>query len=79
MKKLILCVIVIFLAGCTDPDTAKVTLTKAGFTDIQTNGYAFFACGDDIFHTQFIAKNVQGMTVSGVVCNGFFKRGTIRF
>jgi hypothetical protein len=55
-------------------------LEKAGYSEIQTTGYAAFECGkDDDFHTGFRAKNPAGTLVEGTVCCGFLKGCTIRF
>lgn len=69
------------LSACSDAPTAKRTLEKAGYTDIQTTGHKFFTCGeDDTFSTGFRAKNPRGDTVEGAVCSGLlFKGATIRF
>lgn len=86
MKKflpiLISCVVWISLAavGCTDDQRTRETLTKAGFTEIETTGFQYFACSDsDDYHTGFRAKNPQGVVVTGVVCCGIMKSCTIRF
>lgn len=66
--------------GCTDETETRNTLTKAGFTDVEITGYAFFSCGeDDTYRTAFRAKNPVGNTVEGAVCCGTFKGCTIRF
>lgn len=72
---------VIWLAGCTSPESATRTLQQAGFTEIQTTGYAGpFSCGrDDVFSTGFTAMNPQGAKVEGVVCCGWMKLCTVRF
>lgn len=69
------------LSGCTSRKDANHALKSAGYTDIKTNGYAWFACSkDDFHHTKFTATNVRGKIVSGTVCSGlFFKNATIRF
>lgn len=74
--------ILIFLSllGCTDVSSTVTTLKKAGYTQIQTKGYDFFACSqDDFYSTKFSAVNPAGTRVSGVVCCGVFKSCTIRF
>ncbi len=82
MKKIlaILCLSVA-LSACSDPKAARRALDDAGFTDIETLGWAFLGgCSDkDTFVTRFRAKNAKGKTVEGVVCNGWFKGSTIRF
>lgn len=81
MKKLMLIGVLLVLVGCSNVEDANRALTGAGFTNIQTDGYAWFACSeDDFYHTKFIATNPQGQTVTGVVCSGFFlKNATIRY
>lgn len=79
MNKLFL-IGVLLLTGCTNESKTVQTLQSAGFTDIQTTGYAFFECGDDDdFHTGFHAKNPTGQYVTGTVCCGLLKGCTIRF
>jgi hypothetical protein len=68
------------LVACTDDENTVRTLKASGFTDIQTTGYAAFACSDsDTFHTGFRAKNPRGDVVEGVVCCGMMKACTVRF
>lgn len=70
----------LLLIACDDPDGARRALKAAGMTDIRTEGYAWLGCGkDDTFKTRFTATNPRGERVSGVVCTGWFKGGTIRF
>lgn len=78
MKKLIL--IFLLLSGCSSSTDAIKALKANGFTDIQTQGYSFFGCGEgDTFSTKFTAKNQQGQKVTGVVCSDWLKGSTIRF
>lgn len=82
MKRILLAAIVaLVLTSCSDPATAIKALEAMGFTDIQTHGYAPFMCGkDDTFATKFTARNPQGRSVSGAVCNGWLLKGaTVRF
>ena len=85
IRKMILIIACIFMLGfvsaCTNPKDAERALEAAGYSDIQTGGYAPFACGeDDFYHTKFTAINPVGKRVSGVVCSGLvFKDATIRF
>lgn len=69
------------LSGCTNSNDARKALEAQGFTEIETGGYAPFACSrDDFYHTKFTATNSQGNRVSGTVCSGFFfKNSTIRW
>jgi len=80
MIKLTILALTILLCACTNDNDAKRALMGMGFTDINTTGYQVFGCSeDDHFHTGFTAKNPNGQQVSGVVCSGFFKAGTVRF
>lgn len=65
----------------TDPKNAERVLSENGYTDIQITGYSFMLCGkDDVQHTGFIAKSINGSQVKGAVCSGLFIKGsTIRF
>lgn len=65
------------LAACTDSDGAKKAAEEMGFTDVATTGYRWFGCGDENFHTGFVAKR-GALDVSGVVCSGWFKGSTVR-
>lgn len=68
--------------GCTDPESSRDALQKAGYTDIQIKeGYQFLECGeDDTFATGFIATNPRGQRVEGTVCCGLLSKGcTIRY
>lgn len=75
-----LAIFIMLLSGCTAPDRAVQTLTDAGYSNIKIGEYAWFSCGeDDLFRTSFEATGMTGRTVTGAVCNGFFKGATIRF
>ncbi len=80
MRKLLAIAALSFAAACSDAKTAARALDDAGYTDIETLGWSLFAgCGrDDMFTTRFRAKSMKGKTVTGVVCNGWFKGATIR-
>lgn len=80
MKKVALLLIPL-LASCTAPDRTRDTLRKAGFTDVQAQGWDMWACGeDDWYSTHFTAKNNQGQRIEGTVCCGLWtKQCTIRF
>ena len=73
--------ITMLVTGCVDKKEANKTLTNAGFSNIKTYNYSWFACSeDDFYHTKFTAINPIGKEVSGVVCSGLlFKNSTIRF
>jgi hypothetical protein len=77
---LVLIIIALVTAGCTDEENAKRVLSAQGFTNITFTGYAPFACSqDDVFHTGFEATSVNGTRVSGTVCSGVLKGSTVRF
>jgi hypothetical protein len=80
MKNILLIILGLTLCSCTDEDATIRTLSNSGYTQITTEGYAFFGCGeDDTYATAFTAKNPHGDTVSGVVCCGLLKSCTVRF
>ena len=80
MKRIVLILALIALAGCTDETAARHALTASGFTDIKITGYSFFGCDKhDTFSTGFEARGPNGQFTSGVVCSGYFKGATIRF
>jgi hypothetical protein len=82
LTRLFLILPLLALAACSDANEARRTLENAGYTDIQTTGYAWTGCGkDDRVHTGFTAKGPTGKRIEGVVCAGFgpFAKGaTIR-
>ena len=70
------------LSACTAKDATRDVLKDAGFTHIETGGYAFFMCSeDDTLKTQFTATAPDSdRRVSGAVCCGMLAKGcTIRF
>lgn len=77
----VLLVLSLLLTSCTSKQDAERALKAAGFSNIHTDGFAWFACGrDDFYRTKFSATNPKGDKVYGVVCSGlFFKNATIRF
>ena len=79
MRMIMIFVLSIGLLGCSSHNDAVRALKGAGYTDIQTDGYRFFGCGeDDTFKTGFIATGPTGQRVTGVVCSGWLKGATIR-
>lgn len=77
---LLLLILVLLIPGCTSSDSATTTLTKAGYTNIQTGGWDVLGCSDDDFTaTSFTATNQLNQTVTGTVCCGIFKKCTIRY
>lgn len=81
MKVMLIAIVVLILAGCTQPDHARRVLETNGYKDIALDGYAWFECGgDDVYADRFAATSPGGQKVAGVVCAGlFFKGATIRF
>lgn len=79
MYKLIIYGVVVALIGCSQPDKTVSILEAQGFTNVKTQGFSIFGCGqDDNFSTKFTAEK-DGKTVSGVVCGGILKGSTVRF
>lgn len=80
MKKLLLVIMVSFIIGCTNSNSAIELLEKEGYTDIEITGYSWFECSkDDFYHTGFKAKK-NGKEIIGTVCEGLlFKGKTIRY
>ena len=79
MRKILIALFLGILAGCSSPSNARRTLEDAGYEDIRITGYRPFSCGEDDFtSTGFVAKNVKGKNVDGVVCCGIVKNCTIR-
>lgn len=78
MNKLLI-LAVLACAGCTSKDGAERALKGAGYTNIETGGYAFFYCAkDDWFATKFKATGPSGQLTQGAVCSGWLKGSTIR-
>ena len=78
MKRIIL-IAALCLPACSSESDAVKALRGAGYTDISTDGYAFFSCGkDDAFATKFTATGPTGQKVTGAVCSGWLKGSTIR-
>lgn len=86
MKKifvLLLLAMSLFMSGCdsmcTDPVESTRILKQQGYSQVQTTGYSWLACGkNDWYSTGFRAKTQTGAYVEGTVCSGFFKGHTIR-
>jgi len=81
MKRFLVGVGALALAGCTDGPDARRVLEENGFTQVHTGGHAGSACdsGSDVYATRFTAVAPSGHVVSGAVCKGWFKGSTIRF
>ena len=80
MKRIIAMMIVAAaIAGCSSSTDAQKALQAAGYTKIETQGYAMFSCSeDDTFKTKFTAVGPTGVKVTGAVCGGWLKGSTIR-
>ena len=79
MRRIVVCT-ALLLAACSDGPSATRALENIGMTEIEITGYRFFGCDEkDTWHTGFRAKNPQGKTVTGVVCDGWLKGATVRF
>lgn len=80
MKIMIAAVVLVALSGCTRPGATERVLSEQGYTNIDAGGYGWLSCSeDDVFKTNFTATSPAGKRVSGTVCSGWFKGGTIRF
>lgn len=78
-KTLLAAALLLALVGCSSQDDALSALRGAGYTEITITGYRWTGCGkDDSFHTGFEATGPTGVRVTGVVCSGWLKGGTIR-
>ena len=63
----------LFLTGCTDDQVALTELEEKRFIEIEITGYSGFGCPSSLFvKTGFVAKNVYGEPVKGVVCSSWF-------
>ena len=86
MKKFLVLLVMAFalcLSGCdsmcTDPVESTRILKQQGYSQVQTTGYSWLACGkNDWYSTGFTAKSPAGVYVGGTVCSGIFKGHTIR-
>ena len=80
-KGLIIALLGLALAACTDEEGAIDTLAKAGYTNITTTGGVWFGCEPgDIYRTGFVAIGPGKSVVRGVVCKqgGFWGSSVIR-
>jgi hypothetical protein len=73
------CLLLLVSVSCSRPKHAHRILTEHGYTDIVIKGWSPWGCSEeDDFTTAFVATSVSGDRVSGYVCSGWFKVGTIR-
>ncbi|AFX93568.1 hypothetical protein G646_gp100 [Serratia phage phiMAM1] len=81
LKVIMVCMCLIigaFLASCSDSDGAIKVLEKQGYTNIKTDGHAFFSCPKDYsVTTKFEATAPNGQPVKGAVCRGYLFRNSI--
>lgn len=76
---LLLPLVLINTAGCTNSDEATRVLRQSGYGQIEITGYRPFMRGsDDVYSTGFKAKSPSGETVTGAVTRGWFKGSTVR-
>ncbi len=75
-------ILLMIIAGCmngSDPEGTEKVLREQGYTEIQTQGYRWFAGGRDEHRvTEFTALSPAGYKVTGVVTKSFFRGSTIR-
>lgn len=71
---------VALLTACSDSEGTKRALEAQGFDKIEVTGYRFFGCSgnQDVYHTGFEACR-GAKCITGVVCSGLLKGGTIRY
>lgn len=66
------------MSSCSDGEGATKVLEKQGYTDVKTDGHAYFSCPKDYtVTTKFEAKAPNGQPVKGAVCRGYFFRNSI--
>lgn len=79
LKLIVLAGAIAISVGCSSASEAERVLSAAGYTEITTDGYAWFSCSeDDFIATKFKAKGPTGKPISGVVCSSWLKNATIR-
>lgn len=65
--------------ACHSEKEATEVLAANGYTNIETDGYAWLGCSEgDSFRTSFDATAPNGTKVEGVVCSGWLEGATIR-
>ena len=89
MKSVVIIVssIVIFVVCCAinlfgynaSKDDSYRALKMSGYSNIQLQGYAFFACSKNEYSRKFTAMNAKGEAVNGTICCGLWKNCTVRF
>ena len=77
---LVLIVSPFIVSRCHDEAGTVRILEAQGYTNVVTDGRAWFSCGkDDVYQTKFEATSPAGKRVTGAVCAGWWKDSTIRF
>lgn len=80
MKRLILSFVLLFSGCVTSESDAIKAVQNLGMTEVSPQGVALASCGEnDYLGRKFVATNVVGDRVAGVVCCGTFKGCTVRF
>ena len=83
MKKIITTMTALLLCtSCASDQTFAVSeqaIADQGYTNIQYQGWAWMACGeDDSFALKYSANAPNGRSVTLVACSGVFKGVTVR-
>lgn len=75
----ILSLTIVLIVGLRNPSKANKVLEVLGYEEIQLSQQpVYLACDSrEIYRDRFLAK-LNGRTVNGVVCSGFFKDSTVR-
>ena len=85
MKRLFTIVVLatagLLLSSCgVNPTTATRALEAQGLTNVRIEGYSWLGCGkEDTFASNVSATGVNGVAVTGQVCQGLFKGTTVRY
>jgi hypothetical protein len=61
-----------------DETKAFHALEASGFENIEVQGFRFFGCGDGDAYRRGFKAEMNGKTVTGSACAGYFKGTTIR-
>lgn len=72
----------LFTPSCSLDQTfarSEQAITDLGYTNVQYQGWAWFACSeDDNFSLRYTAVSQSGRPVTLVACSGWFKGVTVR-
>lgn len=69
------------LTACTiQPERRVAAIEAHGFTNVELDGWAWFACAeDDTYSYAFKALDARGRPVEGALCSGWALKGaTVR-